>query len=106
MWARGKTDGSPDSPTSDLQRVPDTIPKGNWFDIVMLPMDDAGHVQGPSRHQSKAFGGPQPCVEDKESQETKCSSLKAINAQFNYKELYYFVYGEFVKKCNNILFLK
>ena len=32
--------------------------------------------------------------------------LKAINDRFHYKELYYLVYGEFVKKCNNILFLK
>ena len=106
MWARGKTDGRPDSPTSNLRRVLDTVPKGNESDIVMLPVDDAGCVQGASRHQSKAFGGPQPRVEDRESQETKCSSLKAMNDRFHYKELYYLVYGEFVKECNNILFLK
>ena len=106
VWARGKPDGRPDSPASDLRQVPNTIPKGNESDIVMLPVDDAGHVQGAIGHQSKAFGGPQPRVEDRESQETKCSSLKAINDRFHYKELYYLVYGEFVKKCNNILFLK
>ena len=41
--------------------------KGNESDIVMLPVDDAGCVQGASRHQSKAFGGRQPRVEDRES---------------------------------------
>ena len=106
MWARRKTVGRPDSPTSDLRRVPGTIPEGSEFDIFMLPMDDADRIQGASRHQSKAFGGPQPRVEDRESQETKCSSLKAMNDRFHYKELYYLVYGEFVKECNNILFLK
>ena len=33
----------------------------------MLPVDDAGRVGGTSWHQSKAFGGPQPRVEDRES---------------------------------------
>ena len=33
----------------------------------MMPVDDAGRVEGASCHQSKAFGGPQPCVEDMES---------------------------------------
>ena len=33
----------------------------------MLPVDDAGCVEGASWHQSKAFGGPQPRVEDRES---------------------------------------
>ena len=67
MWARRKTVGRPDSPTSDLRRVPGTIPEGSESDIFMLPVDDAGHVEGTSWHQSKAFGGPQPRVEDKES---------------------------------------
>ena len=106
VWARGKIVGRPDSPTSDLWRVPDTILEGREFHIFMLPMDDAGRIQGASRHQSKVFGGPQPRVEDRESQETKCSSLKAINDRLHYKEIYYLVYGEFVRKCNNILFLK
>ena len=67
VWARGKTVGRPDCPTSDLWRVPNTILEGSKSDIFMLPVDDAGHVQGASRHQSKAFGGPQPCVEERES---------------------------------------
>ena len=67
MWARRKTVGRPDSPTSDLRRVPGTIPEGSESDIFMLPVDDAGRVEGASCHQSKAFGGPQPRVEDRES---------------------------------------
>ena len=102
VWARRKTAGRPDSPTSDLRRVLDTILECNESDILMLPVDDAGRVEGANCHQSKAFGGPQPRVEDRESQETKCSSLKAINDRFHYKELYYLVYGEFVK--NVIIF--
>ena len=92
MWARGKTDGRPDSPTSNLRRVLDTVPKGNKSDIVMLLVDDAGCVQGASRHQSKAFGGPQPRIEDRESpmhwvggivtvQDQKLGSEAGINGQ-------------------------
>ena len=67
VWARRKTIGRPDSPTSDLWRVPDKIPEGSESDIFMLPVDDAGRVKGTSWHQSKVFGGPQPRVEDRES---------------------------------------
>ena len=67
MWARRKTVGRPDRPTSDLRWVPGTIPEGSESDIFMLPVDDAGRVEGTSWHQSKAFGGPQPRVEDRES---------------------------------------
>ena len=66
-WARRKTVGKPDSPTSDLRRVPGTIPEGSEPNIFVLPVDDAGRVEGASWHQSNAFGGPQPCVEDRES---------------------------------------
>ena len=59
VWAHRKTVGRPNSTTSDLQQVPDTILEGSESDIFMLPGDDAGCVQGASRHQSKAFGGPQ-----------------------------------------------
>ena len=67
VWAHRKTVGRPDSPTSDMRRAPDTIPEGSESDIFMLLVDDAGRVEGASCHQSKAFGGPQPCVEDRES---------------------------------------
>ena len=67
VWARRKTVGKPDSPTSDLRRVPGTIPEGSESNIFVLPVDDAGRVEGASWHQSNAFGGPQPCVEDRES---------------------------------------
>ena len=67
VWARRKIVGRPDSPTSDLRWVPNTIPEGSESDIFMLLVDDAGHVEGASCHQSKAFGGPQPHVEERES---------------------------------------
>ena len=46
MWACRKTIGRPDSPTSDLRWVPNTIPEGSESDIFMLLVDDAGRVEG------------------------------------------------------------
>ena len=59
----------------------DTIPEGSESDIFMLPVDDASRVQGASRHQSKAFGGPQPRVEDRESPMHVVGGIVAVQHQ-------------------------